>query len=413
MAVRGVARRMAAVAVVGALLGIAPAIGADAASAASSAIGYNGLAFGTKVNVAGSVVSGRSFPVYMGCSTNSDQAHENTGVGVDVLGAVSTGAIDNTAGSSFHQSTATSKVATVDIGGGTITADSVTATATEQFASGTFTGSGDSSIASLMVNGTPVAVNQPPNTQVALPGIGTLTINEQIQTDDGTSATMEVRALHLRVNAPNNPLALAVGTNIIVADARAGLVRSPGGLLDGDAYGSRVSVSGAVTSGRSANLSMPCLGTDGNTITNTSAGVSAAGALDTGTITSTAEGLVGRHSASGEMTNEVQSVDVAGLVTADAVKADVLADNSGGSRQFTDQSTFTDLQVAGMPLIGDQVPANTTVAIPMVGTLYLHRVITSGNAMQVRMIELVVTASGTPFPVGTDIVVGVARISLH
>jgi hypothetical protein len=408
----GVARRAAVVAFAGGLIGIAPVAGIATASAAGGAIGYTGRGFGTSVNVAGTVVSGPSAAVYMGCSTNANQFHENDVASVDVAGMLDVGAVTDTTSSARNSATTTSEIGAVNLAAGTVTADAVTSSANVTFKSGGFTETGDSNIVNLVVNGTPVAANQPPNTQIAIPELGTLTINEQIQKSDATTASMTVRALHLKVTAPSNPAGLAVGTNIIVASSSAGLVQSPGGLLDGHAFGSRVSTDSGVESGRTAHLVMPCEGTDGTTRTNSTVGVSLAGQLTTGTVSSTVEGVVDSDSASGEVTNSVQNVNVAGVVTADVVKADVLADNSSAT-PFTDASTFSNLAVAGMPLITDQVPANTSVAIPMVGTLYLHRVINNSSSIEVRMIELVVTSSVAPLPIGTDIVVGVAHISLH
>jgi hypothetical protein len=408
----GVARRAAAVAFVGGLLGIAPVAGIATASAAGGPIGYTGHAFGTSVNVAGTVLSGPSAAVNMGCTTSASEFHENDVAGVDLAGMVVVGAVTDTTSSSFHTATSTSDIGSVDLAAGTVHADAVTSSAAVQFKGGGFTETGDSNILNLVVNGTPVAANQPPNTQIAIPELGTLTINEQVSQSDSTTASMTVRALHLRVTAPSNPAGLAVGTNIIIASSRAGLVRSPGGLLDGHAYGSKVSVADTVESGRTAYLVMPCQGTGGSTLTNSTVGVNLAGELTTGTVSSTVAGVVDSASASGEVTNSVASVNLAGVVTADLVKADVLADNSSGT-PFTDASTFSNLSVAGMPLITDQVPPNTSVPIPMVGTLYLHRVINKPTSLEVRMIELDVTSSLAPLPVGTDIIVGVAHISLH
>src|SRR5207248_9140521 len=105
----------------------------------------------------------------------------DSGLGVDIPGVVAVGAITNTTGNAFHLATTSSSIASVDLGGGMVTAGAVSATASMKFKAGAFLPSGDSSLASLVVNGTAMSANQPPNTTVAIPGVGTLIINEQIQ----------------------------------------------------------------------------------------------------------------------------------------------------------------------------------------------------------------------------------------
>jgi hypothetical protein len=104
------------------------------------------------------------------------------------------------------------------------------------------------------------------------------------------------------------------------------------------------------------------------------------------------------------------------LVTADAVKADASASTSDGATfDFSDSgSSFTHLSVSGHSEIKDNVLANTRVDIEGVGTLWLHRLIKSGNHIEVRMIEFVVTQTNPlNLPVGSDIRVADAEASLH
>jgi hypothetical protein len=68
----------------------------------------------------------------------------------------------------------------------------------------------------------------PPNTTIALPGIGYLVLNEQF-CDNGAAAThtctgtthagITVRAIDLVVNGLNNPSGLPPGVQLIVAEA--------------------------------------------------------------------------------------------------------------------------------------------------------------------------------------------------
>ena len=82
------------------------------------------------------------------------------------------------------------------------------------------------SLIGLSVGGMSVSDNPPPNTTILLPGIGSVTLNEQ--TCDGgvapcsgtTSSGIRVRAIHVIVNNPN-ALGLPQGADVIVGEAHA------------------------------------------------------------------------------------------------------------------------------------------------------------------------------------------------
>src|SRR5439155_10211354 len=82
------------------------------------------------------------------------------------------------------------------------------------------------SLIGLMVGGMAVSDNPPPNTTILLPGVGSVTLNEQ--TCDGgvapcsgtTSSGIRVRAIHVIVNNPN-ALGLPQGADVIVGEAHA------------------------------------------------------------------------------------------------------------------------------------------------------------------------------------------------
>jgi hypothetical protein len=80
------------------------------------------------------------------------------------------------------------------VGGNTISAAFLRSTA---FASCGGTARGTSEIAELVINGTPVLVAVAPNTTIALPTGGTITINEQIDNSDGEYGSFTVNALHV------------------------------------------------------------------------------------------------------------------------------------------------------------------------------------------------------------------------
>jgi len=83
------------------------------------------------------------------------------------------------------------------------------------------------SLIGLSVGGMSVSDNPPPNTTILLPGIGSVTLNEQTCDGGGvapcsgtTSSGIRVRAIHVIVNNPN-ALGLPQGANVIVGEAHA------------------------------------------------------------------------------------------------------------------------------------------------------------------------------------------------
>ena len=156
---------------------------------------------------------------------------------------------------------------------------------------------------------------------------------------------------------------------------------------------------------------MPCLGTHGNTLTNSAASVTIPGVLATGTVTDTAKGTANGKKVSGEVTAAIQNLNLGGMVTATAVKADVTA--SGNPPSLGDNSSFVGLSVAGQPGIGDSVPANTKVPLSGIGTLWLHRVVQTGSSIRVIMIQLDVTVPSNPLGLSPGTVVNVASAQVN
>jgi hypothetical protein len=95
-------------------------------------------------------------------------------------------------------------------------------------ASGASANDGDSKLVGVTVNGNAVPVAAGPNQRVELPGIGFVILNEQFCDNgaaladgcsDGTGhAGLTVRAIHLVVTVPDNPLGVNTG-EVIVAEA--------------------------------------------------------------------------------------------------------------------------------------------------------------------------------------------------
>lgn len=380
------------------------------APAVSTGIQYSGEAFGSSADVAGTVTSGPSFPVWLGsCGVlHPPVTRANTGATVNARPYVATGVTDNTVAATevdeVRTSSATSTVHSVSVLSGLVTADEIRAvSATSHDSAGFHTSGAGSRAVRLVVAGVPVLVQPGPNTRIDVAGIGHVVLNEQIPRLTANSATLVVNMIHVFVTQPN-PL-VPVGTDVIVGHAKSKLTSTNiTGTLGGHAYSTFLQQGTLLVSGRSALVSLGCLGTNGNVQSNSIVSTDVQPAASTGTGLNTAWGVVSSSSASGETTSTVQAVDLlSSLVTADLVKADAHAFTDGSTFTFTDTGTsFANLSVQGFPQIDDSVPPNTRLFLAGLGTLWLRRELFTPNGIEIRMIELIVKQANVyGIPVGT------------
>ena len=119
----------------------------------------------------------------------------------DGLGSISTGQLDQ----ALVSTTTTAQAANVSVLNGLITAEAVLAVATSYANGVTATSeSNGSALLGLVVNGVDYADGPPaPNTQVSLPGVGYVVLNEQIPYGDGAHNTgLTVNMIHVYLTDP-------------------------------------------------------------------------------------------------------------------------------------------------------------------------------------------------------------------
>ena len=160
-----------------------------------------------------------------GCSGTNGKTLTRSVTNLSVPGLLSIGTITNTAlGSEGKTSLAStsSTASNVSLLDGLLTVTSIAADAQESSSGGVDTPStAGSGFIGLAIAGLPVDPSLPPNSTLTLPGIGTVTVNEQLL--DSHSA-VQVNGLHIKVTQ-QNLLGLAVGAEIVVAHAGAAAKR--------------------------------------------------------------------------------------------------------------------------------------------------------------------------------------------
>jgi hypothetical protein len=178
-----------------------------------------GGAYTTSVQVGHLVSSGRTALAAFSCFSSRD--HTNTTATVSVPGVVTSGTATDTADGTITRhsavGTAGSTVQSVDLLAGLVTASAVTSSAGVNDTRGTITTAGSATFVDLAVTGAPgISSTPPPNTRIAVPGVGVLWLNRITPLASG----IRVEAIELDVTVANT-LGLALGTVVRVAVASA------------------------------------------------------------------------------------------------------------------------------------------------------------------------------------------------
>jgi hypothetical protein len=384
------------------------------APAHAATLGYGASAYGTYAFGGSAALLGKTAPVALGCGTRAGASKTSTLASVTDAPLATTGATDTEVSTTTTSAKAMATVEDVILLGGVITATEVQAVSvTSQDAHGLHVSGAASHFLGLVVQGVAIT-NVAANTTIPLAGLGKVVLNEQGPVIGASYARLTVNMIHVYVTVANH-LGIATGTQLIVGDAFSGLAVANGpGLLYGYSYGTSISGS-SVQSGATAPASLPCLGTNGQTVTNTSAGLNGSGQLKTGTITDTATGNITPSLVSGQTTANVNALNLlGGVVTAGSVKVVVnVASSDGVHVTRTDTGTaFGHLVVQGHPEINDSTPPNTTVALAGIGKLYVRRQIVGANSIEERGLELVIAPSnGLGLPT-MDIIMGRAAAAI-
>ncbi len=377
-----------------------------------SSYNYSGGAYGTFAfvdNEQGFVRADRTAVTGLDCVTEPGVDEKNNVASVDAPELFHAGATLN--GGPAARTSAT--IHDLTMLGGAITANVITATATTgSSATGFYDDPAGSTFVSLKVGAVNLTGTVAPNTRIDLPGIGSVTLNEQVVTRTDSGARLTVNMIHV-VMSQNNVLLIPWGTNIIVAHAESG-VRMVSGILLGAAYGSKVDGS-VVRLGESALAYMPCNGTDGATLHTEMGAISYKNILAFDGVRSTARGIAGATRTEGEMTSTITGIKVLdGRISADVIVADAGVVSANGSLTLSDAgSKLATLQVDGVT-IDANAPANTQINVANVGTLWIHRLLHTSTTIEVRMLELVVEVPNSyDLPIGTTIQIAVARAGVR
>lgn len=407
------------------------AVTAGSGAAASPVKGYfRGDAYGSYGFTSAGPVSaalGRSAWIVCPCTGTGGNVRSNTVASLSASNTLKTAQIYNTVYALNNGTQAnvqdTSQVSSLLALNGLITADAVHAAANTT-ANATAISSSDagSSFVNLRVAGVLHAtVNA--NTRIDLASLGYVILREESRTGDGVnSGGITVNMVHVFITTSNS-LNLPVGAQIIVGHASSGFVRAPVQIqYSGFAYAEQAITTSSLLNaeiGRIAPIYIGCEGTNGNTVTNTIAGLNVAHVITSGTGNSAGVTTFSNGVATAKTTASVKNLNLLdGRITADAVTAVATSSYSGGlGSSSTAGSTFLNLHVLGVSIAANAAP-NTRINLPGIGYVMLNEVTrsasASGASTRVNMIHVYVTTSNTlGLPVNTQILVAVASSGVN
>jgi hypothetical protein len=184
-----------------------------------------GNAYGTQLDVASIVGSGKTAAVYLPCGGSDGKTRTSSISSVNVPGVLKVGAVKSTGkstdSSSSTKAATTASVAKVKLLDGVVTLDAVKASATATRKKGEVeTTSSGTKIAGLKINGKKVTIDVKENTQIDIAGVGTLYLRHVLKTKVSTT----VYGVQLVLSTDS--AGLKKGTTLTVGYAKAGVSAS-------------------------------------------------------------------------------------------------------------------------------------------------------------------------------------------
>lgn len=396
------------------------------AQAATTTWLYSTAAGGTSVKLASGLVTSDMTSKSAISGTAVPASHKNSVATVNVSGVVSTGAVaTSNAASAVTGGTrvlTTAQTAGVNLLNGLVRADAITSTIdTLLKPDGTSTSTGATNFVNLRIAGVTLPLNLPKNYVVSVPGVARVSLNyfATAEAKGQRSSLGWAVAVELLTAQGSLPAGATIRINPEI-QMFAPAPPSNTAILAGEMYGTRIKAqvtdTAEVESPATARLTTPLDGSDGATLTNTTAGVNVPAVLTVGAVKSTStSSRFGTEGQNGDIvnTNEVAGVNLLnGLVTLDALKVTTHSRRVDGV--CTSSVSFS---VANLSVGGNAIPVtvspNTEIDVAGIAKVTINGQYKSGCLAAVRGIKVVLTTAQAGLPVGAVAEVGFATSQIR
>jgi hypothetical protein len=405
--------------------------GLSPATAAEDAFAYVSYAGGTRITALGTTVSSdltaessvsgnKTIPADKSVTDENKVAYVQVG-SLARVSAVTTNADAVSSGNGFKTSS-NAHTANVNLLNGAIKVSAVDTTSTAESSSeGTPTASSSTEFIGLTIAGKKYPINVPANTGVTIPGVANVRINASYVSSKDKSIVTQGAGLYVTLLQARS--GYAAGATIVVNPTYA-LVsqitnKDGGSPLGGGGLGAfafaHVGDEIKAQTGRIGAQGVPALGTDGETIANTTAKVSLPGLLSAKVIESTANGTTLPALSEATVTSDVTDLKLfpsglSSLISAKVIGTTAHVRLDGGTPVTEGSLQFINLKIAGKAIPVDVAP-NTTIDVAGLGKVVINErteVRRAGITHGYRVIGLHITldTARAGLPVGAEIQVG-------
>lgn len=390
-----------------------PAASADTAGQYAA----TGSAYGTSASLGSLIKSSPTAAVGL-CSTDaaskSNDAQATSLRTAGTAGVVKTQVSSQSSGST-RRAVTTARTGSINLLGGLIRADAVTATATSQHSSSGYSQSASSRIANLTIAGAPVAATPGKNTSVSLPdGLGTVVLNAQSTSTVNGNHTISENAIVVTLNS-SKALGLPSGT-IVVGHASSTISAPIHRQAYGAAWATKVTgVNGQVLAGTTAPAGISCGGTGGATVHNTVAAATVGKSVGSGTASSTARSTDSATATTATTGTKLSDINLlSGVVRISALNVGATATRSASAGSPTTSATTSvvGLKINGKPVTVSVRP-NTKIDIAGVGTLWLRRTSHTATGIGVYGVQLKLLTDQSGLKAGSTISLGYASAGVY
>jgi hypothetical protein len=277
----------------------------------------------------------------------------------------------------------------------------------------------------LTINGKSYPANINPNTGLTIPGVVSILINQQQVATSDDSATVLGAGLKVTLLGSRNGASagamIAVNPITNVVQPGNGEVK-PGYGLGGAAYGAYVTanVGGQIQAetGKIAMVTTPAQGTEGKTLSNSTAKAYLAGVLNLGAITSSTVGIRSDALSQATDTSTIANLSLfGGLIQAKALSATSTAAATPTGGSVSGGLTFVKLVIAGKTIPVNVAP-NTTIHVLNLGRVTINEqtpVVNNGvvHAFRTIGLHIVLDTRRAGLPVGADVQVAFAQSQVY
>jgi hypothetical protein len=386
---------------------------------------YQARAGATYVRVAGSTVSSDTTAESSITGYKIPNGASNSTASVAALsGAVKAGAVQTSTTSAAYGTGGITlksygRTAGVNLLGGLITADAVETTATTVgTADGGMSGTAATKFVNLKITGVTLPVDIKPNTTVTIPNVASVSLNYGVTSVTGSTRTTAGWAIGVVLLAPyaGAPTGTTIVLNPSQAALRAGTPQAAPE-VGGYAYATQIQVAAGdvvnVQSGPTARVAVPQGGSNGQTITNSTAGVNITGVAALKAVSSSTTSTVNGTTADVVTRSGTAALNVlSGLVTADAIDVKAHGHIEAGVYKGGMAMTTLNLKIFGNALPANVAP-NTKIEIPGVAKIVLNEQVQSGPVNKIVGIHITLLSARGGLAAGAQVEVATAVTWIH